>query len=113
VITEDSDLATMRCVPCEGGIPPLGNVQACALLPRLSPGWQVVEGHHLYRELSFATHRAAVAFVNRASQVAEEQGHHPALLLTWGRVDITIWTHAIDGLSTNDFILAARLDQVA
>ena len=113
VIEEGVDLAGMRCVPCEGGIPALGNDAACALLPRLAPGWQVVDGHHLEREYSFPTYPEGAAFVQRASVVAEEQGHHPDLLLAWGRVTVTIWTHAIDGLSSNDFILAAKLDELA
>ncbi len=112
-IQEGTDLAEMRCVPCEGGVPPLEDDEACRLLPRLEEGWRMVGGHHLEREYLFATYPAGAAFVSRASEVAEEQGHHPDLLLTWGRVKVTVWTHAIDGLSTNDFILAAKLDQLA
>lgn len=73
-------------------------------------GWEVVREHHLLKSYTFSDFREALAFVNRIGQLAEEQGHHPDICFGWGRADITIFTHKIDGLSTSDFILAAKID---
>jgi 4a-hydroxytetrahydrobiopterin dehydratase len=76
------------------------------------PGWQVVDGHHLTRSFQFPDFKTALEFVNRAGAVAEEEGHHPDLLLAWGKVDVKTWTHKIDGLTESDFILAAKIDRL-
>jgi len=76
------------------------------------PGWQVVEGHHVTRSFQFPDFKTALDFVNRVGAVAEEEGHHPDLLLKWGQVDIKIWTHKVDGLTESDFILAAKIDRL-
>jgi 4a-hydroxytetrahydrobiopterin dehydratase len=76
------------------------------------PGWQVVDGHHLLRVYTFPDFAAALAFVNRIGALAEAQGHHPGLLLSWGRVEVKIWTHKIDGLTESDFILAAKITEL-
>ena len=68
--------------------------------------------HHLARTFKFPDFRQALAFTNRVGELAEEQGHHPDLYLAWGRVEVTIWTHKIDGLTESDFILAAKIDQL-
>jgi 4a-hydroxytetrahydrobiopterin dehydratase len=81
------------------------------LLPEV-PGWSVPNNHHLFRAYSFPDFKTALAFVNRVGAVAEEQGHHPDLLLTWGKVEITIFTHKIDGLTESDFVLAAKIEQL-
>jgi 4a-hydroxytetrahydrobiopterin dehydratase len=106
-----SDLAAKTCVPCRGGVPPLKG-EPLATLQRQLPQWQVVKEHHLTREFKFPDFRQALEFVNRVGAIAEEQGHHPNILLTWGRAEITIWTHKIDGLTESDFILAAKIDQL-
>ncbi len=109
-----SDLAQQKCVPCRGDVPALGEAQTSALLARLGEGgngWRVVAGHHLEKEYSFPDFVSALAFVNRVGKVAEEEGHHPDLYLTWGKVRITIWTHKIDGLTESDFVLAAKADR--
>ena len=77
-----------------------------------APGWEVVAGHHLARRFTFPDFRAALDFVNRVGALAEEQGHHPDLCLSWGQVDIQTWTHKIDGLTESDFILAAKIDRL-
>ena len=82
------------------------------LIQELAPGWKVVTEHHLERDFSFADFRKALDFVNRVGDVAETENHHPDIFLTWGKVGLKIWTHAIDGLSENDFILAAKVDQL-
>jgi 4a-hydroxytetrahydrobiopterin dehydratase len=104
-----SDLAKKTCVPCRGGVPPLGGEELDALA-RQVPGWEVVDGHHLRREFRFGNFRDALDFVNRVGDLAEEQGHHPDISLGWGRVGVVIFTHKIDGLTESDFILAAKVD---
>ena len=102
-----------HCVPCRGDTPALEAGARHALLEELSAGWEVVDGHHLRKEFRFPDFVTALAFVNRAGDVAEAEGHHPDIELTWGRATIKIWTHAIDGLTESDFVLAAKVDTVA
>lgn len=104
-------LAEKHCVPCRGGIPPLQG-EALEAMKAQVPNWQVADGHHLTRSFTFPDFKTALAFVNRVGAVAEEEGHHPDLLLAWGKVDIKVWTHKIDGLTESDFILAAKADQL-
>jgi 4a-hydroxytetrahydrobiopterin dehydratase len=104
-------LAEKHCIPCKGGVPPLQG-EALETMKAQVPDWQVVDGHHLSRSFTFPDFKTALEFVNRVGAVAEEEGHHPDLLLTWGKVDIKIWTHKIDGLTESDFILAAKADQL-
>jgi 4a-hydroxytetrahydrobiopterin dehydratase len=105
------DLADLRCVPCRGGTPPLTADETAPLLERLGGDWGVVDGHHLEKEYRFPDFAEALAFANRVGEVAEEQGHHPDILVGWGRVRLFIWTHVIDGLTESDFILAAKADR--
>ncbi|HEV2397262.1 MAG TPA: 4a-hydroxytetrahydrobiopterin dehydratase [Candidatus Sulfotelmatobacter sp.] len=105
-------LADKNCVPCRGGIPPLKGRELEALHQKL-PRWTVVNEHHLQRELRFPDFKKALAFVNQVGDIAEQEGHHPDLLLAWGKVEITLWTHKIDGLTESDFILAAKIDRLA
>ncbi len=104
-------LADKKCVPCKGGVPPLKGEELQRLSAQL-PDWKVVEGHHLQRTFLFPDFRKALDFVNRAGEVAEDQGHHPDLALSWGSVEVKIFTHKIEGLTESDFILAAKIDQV-
>jgi 4a-hydroxytetrahydrobiopterin dehydratase len=106
-----SDLANKTCVPCKGGVPPLAGKELEALAKQV-PQWKVVNGHHLMRLFTFPDFRQALAFVNKVGEIAEEQGHHPDILLSWGKAEITTWTHKIDGLTESDFILAAKIDKV-
>jgi 4a-hydroxytetrahydrobiopterin dehydratase len=108
-----SDLASKRCVPCKGGVPPLRGAELQALHAQLGSAWEVVGDHHLEREYRFRDFREALAFVNRVGEMAEEQNHHPDLFLTWGRVRVTVWTHKIDGLTESDFVFAAKCDRLA
>jgi 4a-hydroxytetrahydrobiopterin dehydratase len=103
-------LTQRHCVPCKGGVPPLKG-EALANLSAQIPDWNVIDGHHLTRTFAFPDFKTALAFVNRAGAVAEAEGHHPDLLLTWGRVDVKTYTHKIDGLTESDFILAAKIDR--
>ena len=105
------NLAQRSCVPCRGGVPALKGEPLQALAAEV-PGWQVVDEHHLHRVFAFPDFAEALAFVNRAGAIAEAEGHHPDLLLKWGSVETTIYTHKISGLTESDFILAAKLDSV-
>ncbi len=84
--------------------------QIAPFLEQLGGGWKVINGHHLEKEFTFSNFAEALAFVNQIGAIAEEQGHHPDILLAWGRVKITLFTHKINGLTESDFILAAKLD---
>ena len=107
-------LAERRCVRCEPGTPQIEESAIPGLLAQL-PGWTVAEGdgHKLLtRTVKFKGFMPAVDFVNRIAPIAEAEGHHPDLLLGWGYVTVQLWTHAAGGLTDNDFILAAKVDQV-
>ena len=101
-------LAGKHCVPCEGGVAPLGEPEIRDLLRQVS-GWQAGEGK-IRRSYTFADFMAAMSFLNRVAEVAEAEGHHPDFSVHYNRVDMTIWTHAAGGLTENDFILAAKID---
>ena len=105
-----SDLSAITCVPCRGGVLPLKGEELVALQKQVD-GWSVVEEHHIARTFKFPNFREALEFVNRVGELAEEQGHHPNILLAWGKVEITVWTHKPDGLTESDFILAAKIDR--
>ncbi len=105
-------LADKQCVPCRGGVPPLKGKELEQFHPEV-PRWEIVNQHHLRREFKFPDFKQALDFVNRVGNLAEEQGHHPDILLSWGKADVTIWTHKIDGLTESDFILAAKIDRIA
>jgi 4a-hydroxytetrahydrobiopterin dehydratase len=106
----ESSLANEKCVPCHGGVPALRGKELHALERELGDGWQVVGEHHLEREFRFPDFAQALAFTNRIGALAEEEGHHPDIHLGWGHVRVEIWTHAINGLTRNDFVLAAKID---
>lgn len=106
----DCELAKRRCVPCQGHVPRLSGEQLRRLAAQLGGDWQVVGEHHLEKEYRFRDFRQALQFVNRLGEIAEAEGHHPEILLAWGRVRVTIYTHKIDGLTESDFVLAAKYD---
>ena len=106
-----SGLATKTCVPCRGGVPPLKGEELAALEKQVD-GWNVIDEHHIRKAFKFPDFREALKFVNRVGELAEEQGHHPDFFLAWGKVEITAWTHKINGLTESDFILAAKIDQL-
>jgi 4a-hydroxytetrahydrobiopterin dehydratase len=105
------ELAQKQCVPCRGGVPPLKGAELEDLKRQLA-GWDVVNEHHLKKTYPFPDFQKALDFVNRAGAIAEQQGHHPDLYLTWGKVGVEIWTHKVDGLTESDFVLAAKFDQI-
>ena len=104
-----SKLAEKQCVPCRGGVPPLAEGEVSRLLTQLE-GWSAPEARRLTKDHSFPDFAQALGFVNRVGRIAEEQGHHPDMHLSWGKVVVDVWTHKIGGLTESDFILAAKID---
>ncbi len=105
-----TELVEKQCVPCRGGIPPLTSEEIRPLAEQVS-NWEVVENYHIQKIFKSENFRSALDFVNRVGKIAEGQGHHPDLYLAWGKVQVKIWTHKIDGLNESDFILAAKIDR--
>lgn len=104
-------LAEKHCVPCRGGVPPLKGEALDEMKSQVN-GWEVAGEHHLEKNFPFPDFQTALEFVNRIGAVAEQEGHHPDLYLSWGKVGVKIWTHKIDGLTESDFILAAKIDHL-
>jgi len=107
------DLATRHCVPCEGGAKPMSKPAAEALLAQVE-GWKLIDGEPLKlgRSAKFKDFAQAMGFLNRVAELAEAEGHHPDLCVSWNRVKLELFTHAIGGLSENDFIMAARINEL-
>lgn len=106
-----TELSQKSCVPCRGGVSPLKGEELARLQAEL-PGWEVVGEHHLHRLYTFPDFVTALAFVNQVGAIAEKEGHHPDLCFTWGKVEVSTYTHKIDGLTESDFILAAKIQDV-
>jgi 4a-hydroxytetrahydrobiopterin dehydratase len=108
-------LSKMDCEACDANSPRITAEEERELLPQL-PGWRKVEEDsepRLRRMFAFPDFAQALAFTNRLGSLAEEHGHHPALLTEWGKVTVSWWTHSIGGLHRNDFIMAAKTDEAA
>jgi len=107
-----SELDQKKCVPCEGGVAKLQGELIDDFMSKIESEWKAVDEHQLERNYKFPNFKTALEFVNNIGEVAEQEGHHPNIDFTYGKVKITIYTHAIDGLSENDFILAAKIDKI-
>lgn len=107
-----SDLSEKKCVPCTGETLPLRGSELLNYFKQLEEGWELLEDERLVRTYKFKDFKEALAFVNAIGKIAEEEGHHPDIFLTWGKVQITLFTHKIKGLSESDFIMAAKCDEV-
>ncbi len=108
-----SELAKKRCIPCEGGVEALNPTQAQEMLKQVNEEWMLVDDAHLLvREFRFKNFADSLAFANKIGAIAEEENHHPELNVGWGHVAVELTTHAIHGLSENDFILAAKIDEL-
>ena len=105
-------LADKKCVPCEGGTPPLESKVIAQLTTELGGSWQVVDGKKIQKQFEFRDFISAMAFVDKVADVAESEGHHPDIHIFYSKVLIELSTHAIGGLSENDFIVAARIDRM-
>jgi len=106
-----SDLASRECVPCRGGVPPMKGAEIQEFARQLQE-WSVIDEHHLKKDYQFKNFRETLDFIVRVGELAEEQGHHPDICFGWGKAEITIWTHKIDGLTESDFVLAAKIDKL-
>ena len=104
-------LVEKHCVPCRGGVPPLKGAELLPYAKQL-PDWNIIEEHHVAKSFPFPDFAKALDFVNRVGAVAEAEGHHPDLCLSWGKVDVQIYTHKIHGLTESDFVLAAKIDNL-
>ena len=105
-------LSQQRCIPCKGGIPPFTHEEIIKLLPSIS-GWNVKKDKKIWREFSFKNFVAAVDFVNRVADIAECEDHHPDILIhDYKKVRIELLTYAISGLTQNDFIMAAKINEI-
>lgn len=104
------DLSKKSCTPCKKGVPPLKGAALKELQKEIDPNWQLIDEAYLERSYSFKDFKEALAFTNRVGEVAEAEGHHPDIFLAYGKVKIKLWTHKINGLSENDFILARKCD---
>ena len=105
-------LSDRKCVPCEAAAPTLRGEEISAYLEVLNHDWQVIDEHHLERAFRFKNFREALDFTNKIGQIAEEEGHHPDIYLSWGKVKVMTFTHKVGGLTENDFILAAKIDKI-
>ena len=101
-------LAQKKCLPCEAGTPPLEEKKVNELLKEV-PSWTLKESH-LYKKFKFMDFVEAMKFINSIAEIAESEGHHPDFCVHYNKVEVELWTHAINGLSENDFILAAKID---
>ena len=112
-MTKESNILTeQHCVPCEGGFPAMTIEQARDLMEHI-PGWELAEdGKSISRSYAFKDFKEALAFTNRLGELAEDEGHHPDIILSWGKVNVSLSTHSVKGLSENDFILAAKANEL-
>ena len=112
--TQTMNLTEMKCLPCDGGVSPLSNEEEDNL-KLLTPGWEVerIFVHRISRTFGFDSFADAINFVNRVAAIAEAEGHHPELFIRFRKVTVELRTHAVDGLSENDFIMAAKINEVA
>jgi len=123
------NLSTKKCIPCQGGIPPLTEEEVKKYLPQIKEDWEVLSinigqdnnppsleassrQRKLHKEFKFNSFKEAIDFTNKVAEIAESENHHPNILINYNKVSIDIWTHKIDGLHENDFILAAKMDNL-
>ena len=106
-------LTSRTCEPCQGGIPPLTREQFEPMLKQINTAWEVIDDKKLRRAYEFPSFMDSIGFVNKVAQVAESEGHHPDIQIHYKQVIIELWTFKIDGLFDNDFILAAKIDELA
>ncbi len=106
------NLHEKKCVPCEGGTQPLSVEKVGEYLPLLKNQWSVLENKKILHEFTFETFTSAITFVNKVAAIAETEGHHPDIHIHYNKVVIELWTHAINGLSENDFIVAAKIEKI-
>ena len=106
-----TDLIQKKCVPCEDQAP-LKEEEIKKYMEELKEGWEVLENKKIQKLFRFKDFKEVMVFVNKVADLAENEGHHPNITIDYSKVNIVIWTHAIGGLSENDFILAAKIDKI-
>jgi len=106
------ELKSKNCIPCEGGVSPLNGGEVDAYLKLINPDWAVHKNKRMERKFNFVNFVHTMKFVNKVAEIAEKERHHPDLHIHYGECIIELWTHAIGGLSENDFILAAKIDEI-
>lgn len=106
------DLDKQKCVPCEGGTPPMDRDKISEYKSQINQGWQVIDSATIKREFILRDFKEAIEFVRKVALIAEEQGHHPDIFIFYNRVTLELSTHTIHGLSANDFIVAAKIDKL-
>jgi len=107
------DLSSKVCSACSGDEDPLKAIESVQNMEEINDDWELVDNHHIVREFEFKDFQEALDFVNKVGDIAEEQGHHPIINdFTWGKASIKLFTHKIDGLHENDFIMASRIDDM-
>ena len=104
--------AEKKCTPCQGGVEPLKSDQIKQRMSELSAGWRAIDDKRIEKEWSFKNFQQTWNFVCEVAELAEEEDHHPTVCFTYGQATVTLWTHKIDGLHDNDFILAAKIDRL-
>ena len=105
-----STLANKTCIPCKMGVPPLKGKELKMFIEELGNNWKIIRDHHLEKEYLFDDFKAGLDFTVRIGELAEQQGHHPDIYLSWGKVKLTVWAHKIDGFTESDFVFAAKAD---
>jgi 4a-hydroxytetrahydrobiopterin dehydratase len=105
------DLSKRKCIPCEGGIPALTPKEVEEYKKDIKDDW-IVTNNKISKDYLFVNYRHTIDFVNKVARLADEEGHHPVMHVYFGRILIELWTHAINGLSENDFILASKIDKL-
>lgn len=106
------ELKKMKCVPCEGNVKPLKGQSLTDYKNNLEPGWSVIDEMKIHKEYPSRNFMQGVVFLNKIANVAEEEGHHPDVCVSYTKVTVELYTHAIGGLSENDFIMAAKIDDL-
>jgi 4a-hydroxytetrahydrobiopterin dehydratase len=106
------ELKKMKCVPCEGGVKPLKGQAIADYLSKLDSGWIVIGDKKIRKEFPFKNFNLGMDFLNKIAAIAEQEGHHPDVCISYSIVQVELFTHAINGLSENDFIMAAKIDDM-
>jgi 4a-hydroxytetrahydrobiopterin dehydratase len=109
---KNSNLANQSCVPCQGGQIPMDKDSEIEMLTELGAQWRLNDQGHLTKSFKFKNFIEAMNFANKIADLAEKEGHHPDLMISWGLCSVEIWTHKINGLAPSDFILAAKIEAI-
>lgn len=105
-----TDLTQKKCTPCEGGTEPFTQEEIAKYHSLLKKEWEVLDGEKIKRTFVFKKFKEAIGFINQVADIAEEEQHHPDMHIYYNKVTIELWTHAIGGLSINDFIVASKIE---